>query len=278
MVTETTARAAEMRVPLRQARIHGALSGFTNLLGKELADWFRTRRWLIHLLIWVGLYDGAAALSLLRITQVQAGAGPPAGVTAPYAAALYTFFALAGLFVPSGVITALQDAVIGEKESGTAAWVLSKPVARASFLLAKIAGHGVAFGLLGIFVPGLIAYVMFSLAAGAPLPAPPFALGMGLLGVTALFFITLTLMLGVIMTARGPMRGASLAVWLAPGALANVFPLAGLVIPVRLGEVGAALTVGAALPNGLLWGALGALILSAIFTGVSFWWFRRQEL
>ena len=55
-----------------------------------------------------------------------------------------------------GVIVTVQGAIVGEKELGTAAWVISKPVSRASFIVAKLVGHGVGFLVTALVVPAVV--------------------------------------------------------------------------------------------------------------------------
>ncbi len=39
-------------------RNSGWTTGFRNLLDKELASWWRTRRWLVHLILWEVVITG----------------------------------------------------------------------------------------------------------------------------------------------------------------------------------------------------------------------------
>ena len=52
------------------------------------------------------------------------GDGPPV---------LFMYGIFGGMFVAFGVMIIMQRVLVGEKRSGTAAWVLSKPVTRTGF-------------------------------------------------------------------------------------------------------------------------------------------------
>ena len=113
------------------------------------------------------------------------------GIGPQEAAGFYSIFS--GLFPTIAVIIILQDAVVGEKESGTAAWVLSKPVARTAFILAKLIANTIGVIVTMVVFPGVVAYLQIRLA-GAQLAPFDFILGMGVLALNLVFFLTLTLM------------------------------------------------------------------------------------
>jgi ABC-type transport system involved in multi-copper enzyme maturation permease subunit len=58
----------------------------------------------------------------------------------------------------------MQDAVVGEKKDGTAAWVLSKPLTRPAFILSKIIANSVGILLTLVVVPCMVAYTILSIA------------------------------------------------------------------------------------------------------------------
>ncbi len=155
------------RQGLLPARGSGWLAGFNNMLAKELGEWFRTRRWLWQLLIWVIIIDGFVALPLfilpalasiwpaLKPTAEGMFAGLPPEVWGVYA--YFTILAFAG---PIGVIILAQDEVIQEKQSGTAAWILSKPASRPAFILTKLLSNILGALVFIVGVPGLVAWVL----------------------------------------------------------------------------------------------------------------------
>ena len=73
-----------------------------------------------------------------------------------------------------------QDALIGEKRSGTAAWLLSKPVSRTAFLLAKLTADGIGILVTIVIVQGAIGYFVLRAATGISFQVPNFLAAMGL--------------------------------------------------------------------------------------------------
>src|SRR5664279_732183 len=100
--------------------------GLNNVLKGELKGWFGTRRWWVQILIWT-----ASVNLIFLIVSLTTPRG--SAVTTP----LMLFNIFIGLAGPVGMSIVMQSALIGEKKSGTAAWVLSKPVSRSAFVLSK---------------------------------------------------------------------------------------------------------------------------------------------
>jgi ABC-2 type transport system permease protein len=177
----------------------GWRTGLRNLFRAEMRGWWMTRTWWVQSLIWILAVDG------LLLTVISAGAGED---QMEY---LLLYGVFGGFFTAIGVIIVMQGAVVGEKVSGTAAWVLSKPVSRAAFILSKLAGNTIGIGLTAIVFPGLIAYLIFTFAAGLTLNVANFLAGLGVLLLFNLFWLSLTLMLGAFFNRRGAVIGIPLA-------------------------------------------------------------------
>ena len=105
-------------------RAHGWRMGFANMLAKENAAWWRTRRWWIQSLVAIFFVVGST------IANHQL-----AGHSIERVASFSFFLVIAGV-LPIAAIILGQDSILGEMQSGTAAWVLSKPLRRSAFLLA----------------------------------------------------------------------------------------------------------------------------------------------
>jgi hypothetical protein len=108
---------AELLIP---SHSRGWRMGLGNMLHKELSAWYRTRRW------WV---QGLVALLLLNVMMALNMNGNRQVIMAGL-----NFLATAALFVPVAAISVAQDSILGERHSGTAAWVLSKPLRRPAFI------------------------------------------------------------------------------------------------------------------------------------------------
>ena len=117
---------------------------------------------------------------------------------------------MAALCVPIAAVSLAQDSILGEKHSGTAAWVLSKPLRRPAYILAKLLAHGLGLFVAWIVLPGVVAYLPAREPAGGHLTPLRIAGVMGLDYLNLLFFLTLALMLATLFNGRGPVLGICL--------------------------------------------------------------------
>lgn len=251
---------------------HGWRGGLNNLLRLEFGKWWGSNLWWIQTLIWVVVINGILA----PIVWSEDAPGEMEGVM------LYAVFS--GLFTSIAVVVIMQDAIVGERESGTAAWVLSKPASRTAFVLAKWVAS--LFGVLitMLVLPGIVAYLQLSLSAGSWLNPLDFLLGLGVLWVFLLYFLSLTLMLGTLFQHRGPVIGIPLALALGQQLLFGMLPILSYILPwtlaVPAGEFEA--SVAGALISGQQPHSILPLVISiisiVIFLVVSLWRFQREEL
>ena len=198
---------------------HGWRGGLNNLLRLEFGKWWGSSMWWIQTLIWVVVINGI----LVPILWSADSPGEVEGVM------LYAVFS--GLFTSIAVVIIMQDAIVGERESGTAAWVLSKPASRTAFVLAKWVAS--VFGVLitMLVLPGIVAYFQISLSSGSWLNPLDFLLGVGVLWVELLYFLSLTLMLGTLFQHRGPVIGIPLALAFGQQLLFGFLPMLSYILP-----------------------------------------------
>lgn len=197
---------------------------------------------------------------------------------------LMLFNIFMGLAGPIGVSIIMQTSVVGEKRSGTAAWVLSKPVSRAAFIAAKLIANSTGIAVTMVLAQGLIAYLISTLMLGLPLSVSGFLAALGVHFVNILFYLTLTLLLGTIFEHTGPVVGIPIAFLFAQNISLSFFP--GLVryIPWTLAisansvanpSIAMNLMAGIAVPSFMpLCVALTAIV---VFTGLALWIFQKQE-
>lgn len=246
--------------------------GLDNVLSAELGRWFRTKRWWVQILIWAAIINGI--LALVVISEDHGGATE--------LAMLFNVFL--GLFATFGVCILMQGAIVGEKQSGTAAWILSKAVSRPAFLLAKLAGNTLGVAVTIVFVQGLIAYLLIYVGSGTMLPTLGFLAGLGVHLVHLLFYITLTLMLGAAFGRRGPVIAIPLLFLFLQELLMGLFPALASLMPwtlvVTLDDSAFASVAGAVMTGSTpltylpLATTLGA---SVLFVAIALWIFDRLE-
>ncbi len=173
--------------------------GLSNLLRSELGRWFGTKQWWIQILIWSAIANGIPLIAALSTPDSE-------GLDMAM-----LFNAMLGVAAPIGVCIVMQEAIVGEKRSGTAAWVLSKPLSRLAFLSGKLAGNVAGIVLTMVLVPGLLFYLSCALVTHAT-PSPlGFLAGMSVHVVHLLFYVGLTLMLGALSDSGGAVIGLPLA-------------------------------------------------------------------
>jgi ABC-2 type transport system permease protein len=189
------------------SRSRGWRMGLGNMLSKELAGWWRTRRGWIQCLVALLLLNGELALNL------KGNSGTPNATEN----ATMAFLVTAALCVPVAAVILAQDSILGEKHSGTAEWVLSKPLRRPAYVLAKLVAHGLGLFVAWVALPGVVGYFQLLEPADGYFRPLRIAGVMGLDYLNLLFFLTLALMLATFFHGRGPVLGISLVLaWAGP--------------------------------------------------------------
>ena len=261
------------------------LRGFSNLFRKENGAWWGTRRWWINTLLWTTLLCGLTAILLFapseEANQASAAEIAQAGGLTAYilSLGLSVFFEFGGPMLAIGTIILAQDLIIGEKQSGMAEWLLSKPVVRRSYVLAKLAANALPVLVLLVGLPSALVYGMLSLRMGMLFPAAPFLSAVGVMSVHSLFYLTLTLMLGTIFNTRAPILGIALASVLGGGILGGFIKPLYYVTPWILPKVAWLTATGQSMPAEMsvaslvattLWGALFIFVALAKFEKMEF--------
>ena len=272
-------------LPLNPGRERGWIDGFGNLFRNENALWWRTRRWLVHVLLWTLLVNGLLAAALFA--PQEAAASPPVQQGAfdpndPLFLGSILLFVVGGLATGIGAIIIMQGVILDEKKSGTAAWLLSKPVSRAAFVLAKWSANVLASILLLIVLQGALAYVVISARIGNALPVGPFAVGISLLGLNLLFYLSLTLMLSTLFDGRGAVLGIPLGVLFGAQLGYQIAPWLSQIMPWLLivppnGNDALSMLAMRGQPLTSVTPILATAVWIVIFVGVSVWRFKREE-
>jgi ABC-type transport system involved in multi-copper enzyme maturation permease subunit len=131
--------------------------GLSNLLDNEFAGWWKTRMWWIQCLIWVGLIGFIVGIPLFGSPNAHSRLSD----------GLELYAIIAGIFPAVGVVIIMQDALVGDKRAGTAAWVMSKPAARLSFILSKLIANSLGMLTTMVVLPGIVVYMMISIGVKA---------------------------------------------------------------------------------------------------------------
>ncbi len=261
---------------LHPVKESGWRRGFANLLRKENGEWWHTRRWWTQSLLWLLIVNGILALGLWAL--------PIASPEEEFSTIdnLGIFFQVMSQFTVFAVIVITQGALIGEKQSGTAAWIMSAPVSRSAFILAKLVANALGFLFSIILVQGLVAYVQLSLSDGGPLTLAPYLTLLALVSLILLFYLALTLMLGAFFDTRGPVLGIAIAVAIASmigisSLFASFLPWLVLVLPDSIPALMTLLIIGEPLPDSWPIPIILMSVYSLLFVALAIWRFRREE-
>ena len=260
------------------------LRGFSNLLRKENRAWWGTHRWWINAILWPGMLGGLAALMMFVVPALAEQSGDPnvaaAGGPLPFAMQMgrMVFFEMGTMVLAIGVIVLCQDLIVDEKQSGITEWLLSKPIQRRSYVLAKLVATLAAVILLMILLPAILTYALLYIRSGQFFPVLPFISGVGLMFLHSLFYLTLTLMLGTMYASRAPILGIALGILLGGNFLSSLLKPLVFVTPWMLAKVASLVADSQPVPAGLLWGPLAASVLwSVIFIIVALAKFEKSE-
>jgi ABC-2 type transport system permease protein len=261
----------------QMGREDGWRLGFGNFLAKENRDWWHTSRWWMQTLIWLVLLGGFVVMVLFIIPGITAPDGEPVLDQAPISAAVQGFFGVGAMLLAIGITILLQDAVIGEKQTGTAEWVLSKPVSRPAFVLAKLVSN--TFGMLVVMVavPSAAVFLLVSSSVGEVHLFVPFAAGAVLLALHTFFYLALALMMGVLVSRREILLAVALGSLLGGSFIRNFIPASSLVTPWFLPDIAGLAAMGVELPVEMLLPIVMTGIWSLIFLVIAMWRFQRHE-
>jgi ABC-2 type transport system permease protein len=276
---------------LRTLNERGWRMGFANLFHETNASWWRTKKWLIQTVIWLFFLNGMFAMFLWKapaetVSETVAAFDSFKSMEAvqqnPVASAFVVFLVFSALMLPVAAIIAGQDAIISERQSGTAAWVLSKPVSRPAFILAKVAAGVIGILITGVVIQGVVAYIQLSLRIGSPWPIAGFLGVMGMIFLNLLFYLTLTYMLGSICTSRGPVLGISLSMALIGPVLFRSLPIIKEFTPWTLfmpvtEEVPPGLALALGQPLASVAPIIGTILMCLVFIAVALLRFQREE-
>jgi ABC-2 type transport system permease protein len=212
-----------MEEPEEQAAlepVEGSLSGFRNLVGKENGEWIAGPSLLAHGTIWMSI----VALISVAVAFIRGEMEPGYGPEDINRAGALMFFVLGSVASVIAVVAKTQGSIIGEKQLGTAAWVLSKPASRRAFILAKLAVHFRWLLMATLLFPAVVFYVLMTAISTLPPPPLLFLGGFAILTLGLLFYLALSLLLGTVFESRGPLAGSVFGFMVGGFMIANYAP------------------------------------------------------
>ena len=191
---------------------------------------------------------------------------------------LSMFFQIMGSALLIGGVIIAHDAILKERESGTAAWLLSKPISRQSFVLSKLMANIVGLLVVVIAVQAIIAYTQISIGYGSLAPVMPFLGGLGIMTLNGLFYMVLALALGAFTLNRGIALGLPIVLGLVGGLLLTIVKELQYVAPWSLGDMALAVAKGATLPDWWIFPVIATVVWILVFAGAAIRRFEQIEL
>jgi ABC-2 type transport system permease protein len=251
---------------------------FIAVFRKEMMEQWRTYRFLIIAAVFAAFGLASPLLAKFTPEMLKAIPGVPpellavipaatvADAIAQYVKNMSQFGILLALLMTMGV-------VVQEKERGTAAFFLTRPVSRETFLLAKFAALAVTF-LASLSLAALGCWY-YTLVLFEPLAWGPFLALNGLMLVIFLVYMALALLASTIARSNGVAVGLAFLALIVVGGIGSL-PSIGEYFPGRLFSWGTTLMLGG---SDTAWPAFGiSLGMIAVALLVACLIFHRQEV
>jgi ABC-2 type transport system permease protein len=244
----------------------GILSGLGNLVSMEAGRLINTHQWLTTSLIYLFTFQLFIISSLLSSNYKV---NPHIGID--------LLIQLVPLFVPITVVALLQNEVIKEKELGTMAWVLTSPVNRSTFIVAKFLVNILWALTISVVIEFASCWFLFPILNQNLPPLEMYLATICVNMLNALFFITLTIMLGCFLQSRGPVIGIPMITLLAQYWFEGELLRSGLVnlFPISLTYITRAWLSSS--HSDFLIPAVAVSAWSIIFVAASIWRVRREQ-
>ncbi len=253
------------------------MTGVGLLLRKELREQVRTMRLVVVVAVFaiLGLLSPVFARYVREIVEAVGGGQFEGMIPAPVVGdAIIQFTKNMGQFGVLIAILVTMGSVATEKERGTAAFLLTKPIGRGAFVAAKVAAIGALLGL-AMGVSGALCWI-YTAILFEPLPVAGFAGAVALIWLSLAVFAALTFLASVVTRSALVAGGAGFGLFLVAGIL-SALPVIGPYMPTSLWGAADALALGT-VPDSLLGPVLFSVALVAGALGLAWLSFRRQEL
>ena len=255
------------------------MEGFSVFLRKELREMVRNNRVLVVAAVFLvlGIISPLTAKYTPELLKAIGTGQPGVQITFPTPTVADAIAQYLKNVAGTGIFVAIllpMGMVAREKERGTAAFVLTKPVSRAAFLGAKLVALLVLLGV-GVLLAAIVTYIYTAILF------EPLSLG-GFIGCSALVLLSLvaygllTFLGSTLVSSQLAAVGIGLAAWVLISII-GISPAAAQYTPAGLMEPASALARGTT-PEHLLLSVVANLILCVVVAAIAWLAFRRQEL
>lgn len=237
-----TALASTTAIP----RIDSAprLLGLRPVVAKEIHEWFANRRAPMLFVVTTLMMVLSTLSAKIAAATVPAAQLPPGLSLDP------TFNALAkwDQWVFFFAIVFSVSLLIVERDRGTLAWSLTKPLSRRAMLAGKWIGAMAVYVPFGIVLPMIVCVAAATVAYGAAPDLGRIALATALLASVPAFFIALTLALSTVLPSQSAVGGAAVLVAVVPGIVGAISPDIAMALPPSMGPWALSAALGGPAP------------------------------
>jgi ABC-type transport system involved in multi-copper enzyme maturation permease subunit len=171
-----------------------------------------------------------------------------------------------------------MDLLIEEKRSGVTEWLLSKPVMRRAYVLAKLAANLAHILLFLVVLPAGLIFGLLSLRGGSLFPPLPFLTAAGIMALHVTFYVALTILLGTAFNSRAPVLGIAFGSLLGGSLIGSFVEPLLYVTPWILPKVSTALASSHPMPGNMMWFPVAFTALwSVVFILAAVYRFDQEE-
>ena len=249
-----------------------------NLFRAEQKTWWKTRRWWIQGLLWSLVMGGMTGLILFVFPGLRGAGGEVLIQSSPVTEAAGFVFGSMAPLLAGAVMVLFQGVLVQERKNGTAAWILSKPVERRSYLLAKFFSGMVVIGVVLLFIPLSVARILFQFSGEELFSWSAWAGAALLQYLFLIFHLALVLFLGTVLDSEGAVGGTGIFLMLSFTVAIELAPGLRPLVPWSLPGAALGIINGYPLPG---WGLSSLVItlgLTALLPGLALVRFRREEI
>jgi ABC-2 type transport system permease protein len=255
------------------------MSGYLALTKKELRESLKTSRLLIAAVVFVLAGAGSVILThyLPDLVQNQAGSGVKIIVAKQTVVDAVDAYVKNVLQIPMlAAILLAMGSVAEERAHGVGAMLLSRPVSRVAYLLAKLTGYGLTM-LGGLAIGAVVAfYYIVLLFDGASLG--PFVLVNLGLAVTLVDLLAITLLCSTVLPSGVAAGGLAFVLYILLSSLPGFWPPLRDSLPGSITDHAQALLTGSWGAGDLVRPLLGGLLLAAACSTAACLALQRQEV
>lgn len=255
------------------------MTGYREMVVKELLEAWRTRRLIVIALLFTALGITAPVVTKLLPDIIRAVGPTGFEVEIPTPGIADVLDQLLKNTVQFGALAAIlltMGSVATERERGTAAFVLSKPVTRAAFLWAKVVAIAIEFAIaIGLATAGAWIYTVLLFSRPAILPWVELA---AIVWLSTMVYASITFLGSVV--AKSSLGAAGIGfLGLIVLSLASIVPNLGAWLPAGLQAVAKSIAMAEPSPDLQPMTTIGvAVAIIAGSLGLAWLRFRRTEL